>query len=202
MLRATTMAFCGRSVREAVAMAPVRMRSSRFDRSSRSCMRSRKYGSGVRISRARLSFCTRSTAASAVRPVSIASRRRFIQPLSWANMRMVSSTSEYSVTARCASDPSSNSSTWARSWATASSSRFFSRGTFSAMRFWMTTRGSCRTAWPSATPSASESPFRWWLRTCATSAATSLATSRSSPAAMTSASTMAVVWSASSSSSV
>ena len=31
--------------------------------------------------RARLSFCTRSTAASAVRPVSTASRSRFTQPL-------------------------------------------------------------------------------------------------------------------------
>ncbi len=44
-------------------------------------------GSVDRIIRARVSFCTRSTAASAVRPLLMASSSRATQPRSFANMR-------------------------------------------------------------------------------------------------------------------
>ena len=53
-------------------------------------------GSVRRCSLALASFCTRSTAASAVRPVLTASRSRRSQPRSWATMRKVSSTSRCS----------------------------------------------------------------------------------------------------------
>ena len=64
--------------------------------SVRSCSRSRKYGSVWRCSFARASFCTRSTAASAVKPELTASRNRRSQPRSWAIMRKASSTSRRS----------------------------------------------------------------------------------------------------------
>ena len=54
--------------------------SRRLARSSRSCRRSRRYGSVWRSIRARLSDWTRSTAASAVRPEPTASRMRRSQP--------------------------------------------------------------------------------------------------------------------------
>ena len=61
-------------LRQAAAAAPVptrpiSTRSRRLARSSKSCSRSRIYGSVMRSMRARVSLCTRSTAASAVRPV-------------------------------------------------------------------------------------------------------------------------------------
>ena len=62
--------------------SPVRWRSSRRARSSRSCARSRSNGSPRRCTRRRVSSCTRSTAASAVRPVRTASRMRWRQPWS------------------------------------------------------------------------------------------------------------------------
>ena len=62
-------------------------RSSRLARSSKSCSRSRRNGSVWRCSGARVSLCTFSTAASAERPLRIASCMRRTQPRSWANMR-------------------------------------------------------------------------------------------------------------------
>ena len=65
----------------------------------------------------------------------------------------------------------------------------------------MTTRGSCSTTWPSAMPSDSALPVRLseWR---ATGSAPGRASEDSSPEAIISASTIAVVCSASSSSSV
>ena len=71
----------------ALRCSPCRWRSSRRARSSKSCRRSRRNGSPARMTRRRISSCTRSTAASAVRPVRTASRMRWRQPWSWANRR-------------------------------------------------------------------------------------------------------------------
>ena len=65
---------------------PISSRSSRLARSSKSCSRSRRNGSVCRAICARVSFCTRSTAASAVRPFRIASCSRRVQPRSSANI--------------------------------------------------------------------------------------------------------------------
>ena len=56
----------------AVPIRPETMRSRRFDRSSRSCIRSWSSGSSISCILARVRCCTRSIAASAVRPLSIA----------------------------------------------------------------------------------------------------------------------------------
>src|SRR5499427_8586567 len=68
------MALSGRCSREGAWSWPTSWRIRRKPRSSRSCRRSRRYGSVERNMRARVSDCTRSTAASAVRPVATASR--------------------------------------------------------------------------------------------------------------------------------
>ncbi len=81
----------------------------------------------------------------------------------------------------------------------AASSRSTSRSTFSAMRVFTTRRGSCSTTWPSPIPSERASPramsaWRWTVPE-------SGAKPSSSPEAIISESTIAVVWSASISSS-
>jgi len=83
----------------------------------------------------------------------------------------------------------------------AASSRFSSRCTSSAMKLVMTTRGSCSTTWPSAMPSDSGMPLACSVRRTAGSEP-GLASADNSPEAIISASTIAVVCSASSSSSV
>ena len=83
----------------------------------------------------------------------------------------------------------------------AASRRFNSFGTSSAMKLVMTTRGSCSTTWPSAMPSLSAMPVSCSGRRAAGSAP-GLAIADNSPEAIISASTIAVVCSASSSSSV
>ena len=80
--RAIRIAFSGRLSRDGAWSRPVSWRISRLARSSRSCSRSRRNGSVCRIMRARVSDCTRSTAASAVRPVITASSSRCTQPRS------------------------------------------------------------------------------------------------------------------------
>ena len=68
------------------------------------------------------------------------------------------------------------------------------------MTFFTVTRGSCSTTWPSAMPSASAAPVRC-SRGLIAGSAPGWASDNSSPEAIISASTMAVVCSASSSSS-
>ena len=68
------------------------------------------------------------------------------------------------------------------------------------MKLVTTTRGSCSTTWPSAMPSLSAAPLRCTERRAAGSAPGG-ASADSSPEAIISASTMAVVCSASTSSS-
>ena len=77
---------------------------------------------------------------------------------------------------------------------------FNSFGTSSAMKLVTTTRGSCSTTWPSAMPSLKRRPLRCSERRAAGSAPGS-ASAESSPEAIISASTIAVVCSASTSSS-
>ncbi len=104
-----------------------------------------------------MSLCTFSTAASADRPLRIASCIRFTQPRSYANMRYASSTSRCSpVSAMSSRD--SMSSTNRRSDEIASSSRPDSCSTSSPISAVTTTRGSCSTTWPSPTPSPSPMP--------------------------------------------
>ena len=69
------------------------------------------------------------------------------------------------------------------------------------MKLVITTRGSCSTTWPSAIPSVSAAPVSCSGRRAAGSGAPGRASADSSPEAIISASTMAVVCSASSSSS-
>ncbi len=85
-----------------------------------------------------------------------------------------------------------------RSAAMASSSRATSASRFSATSFVTTTRGSCSTAWPSPTPSTTATPRSdsGWRSTAGPGIM-----DWSSPAAIISAISMAVVWSASTSSS-
>ena len=86
-VRATMIASRGRSCDDGPCGLFISTRSSRLARSSKSCSRSRRNGSIWRCSRARVSLCTFSTAASAVRPLRIASCMRRTQPRSLANMR-------------------------------------------------------------------------------------------------------------------
>ena len=81
-LRAIRIASCGRPACAAVPSWPETMRSSRFDRSSRSCIRSCSSGSSIWRMRVCVRCWTRSIAASAVRPLSIASLIRRDQPSS------------------------------------------------------------------------------------------------------------------------
>ena len=81
-LRAIRIESCLRPICAAVPICPDTMRISRFDRSSRSCMRSRSSGSSIWRIRIRVRCWTRSIAASAVRPLSIASLIRRDQPSS------------------------------------------------------------------------------------------------------------------------
>jgi hypothetical protein len=75
-------ASCGRPICAAVPSCPATMRSSRFDRSSRSCIRSWSRLSSISRIRICMRWRTRSIAASAVRPESIASLIRRDQPSS------------------------------------------------------------------------------------------------------------------------
>ena len=81
-LRAISTVSWARPVCAAVPIRPETIRSSRFDRSSRSCIRSLSNGSSISCIRARVRCWTRSIAASAVRPLSIASLIRRDQPSS------------------------------------------------------------------------------------------------------------------------
>ena len=83
----------------------------------------------------------------------------------------------------------------------AASRRFISLLTSSAMKLVMTMRGSCSTTWPSAMPSLSAAPLICTGRRAAGSGAPGRAIADSSPEAIISATTIAVVCSASSSSS-
>ena len=133
-----------------------------------------------------------------MRPDETASRIRRSQPLSWANMRTVSSTSRLS-TVPMLSPRSTKSSMAERTTAMAASRRSISRSAFSAIKVFTTMRGSWSTTWPRPMPSASAMPRARTGRRAAVPA--SGASPSSSPEAIISESTMAVVWSASISSS-
>ncbi len=94
---------------------------------------------------------------------------------------------------------STRSSIAARTSAMAVSRREASRSTFSAIRLRTTMRGSCSTTCPRPTPSASATPH--WLSARREALTVPGDRACSSPEAIISASTMAVVWSASISSS-
>ncbi len=81
-LRATRIESVRRPTCAAVPIRPATMRSRRFERSSRSCIRSASSGSCIWRIRIRVRCWTRSIAASAVRPLSIASLIRRLQPSS------------------------------------------------------------------------------------------------------------------------
>jgi hypothetical protein len=81
-LRAIRIVSCGSPICAAVPSCPETMRSSRLARSSRSCIRSARSGSSISRMRMRVRCWTRSIAASAVSPLSMASLMRLDQPSS------------------------------------------------------------------------------------------------------------------------
>ena len=148
--------------------------------------------------RARASFCTRSTAASAVRPDMTASCSRRTQPRSFATIRTVSSTS------RCSPAPmrspcATSSSMVTRIASIACSSLESSPEISSAISCLTMTRGSCSKTWPRPTPSTTGAPFSDTGRYSARSRGSCIACN--SPEAISSASSIAVVCNASISSS-
>ena len=161
MLRATRTAFSGSSLRR---RRSCRRRSARAAAGWRG-RRGRAAGRGYRdrserCMRARVSFCTRSTAASAVRPLRTASLQPVDpaaiigeHPVALEDFAVIATSAACRRGRACRrSTPASSPSRRRGAWFPASVS--------SAMKLVTTTRGSCSTTCPSAMPSVKLAPMK------------------------------------------